>query len=856
MMARKMGRSCGVRNWVAVWLMTLAALLAGADKGWSFGSPRDGDVRQMVEVGSCTGYAQADSVVNLIGRTVESAHIGLRRANAAPDYYFTRTDRFETRSVDVEQIRGRLTTECGLTNVSIVRFIQADSLYLAEDRILIEFEGEYAGNQYRWLLRVRSPNSDLRPTPAATRTLIDATPPTIALTSDVNSLAAGQTAAVTFTLSEDLDDFDESDVAVTGGSLSNFSGSGSFYTATFTPDGASTTDGVISVASNAFSDAAGNFNTDGADDDNMVTVGVDSLSPTIALSTSATSLASGETATITFTLSEDSDDFDESDVTVTGGSLSNFSGSGSFYTATFTPDDASTTDSLISVASNAFSDAAGNFNTDGADDDNMVTIGVDGIAPTVSINGAPDSINDLTSFQVEIEFSEEVSQFVASDVTVGNGRVSNFTTSDNIIYTTEITPDGSGDVTIDVYAGVAEDLFGNPNSAATQVVVANNIIEVTQEVIANFMRNRAAFLIGNQPDLISFLDRKKTSGGGPLGRLAVTGNEDAMELAFSTSLSKIDQARQQHGNMPALIELKQDAGEEPHPFNYAADAPALTVENSEAASTAMVPDSAAAMASIEQPYERRYDVWTEVYGARSSTEDTDSDYWVGYVGSHYFVTQDFLVGGVIQLDWADENGVDSSADGFGWMIGPYLAGRIPGSSLSYEARAAWGRSDNNVSPLGSYSDEFDTERFLVSGRLQGRYAFDRITIEPTLRATWFSETQQAYVDSLGNDIPEQTVSLGELVFGPEFTHTFELENNVLLTPSFGVSGAWNFGIDDNAASQGFVLGDDDLRARLDIGLTLTDAQRWEVELSGYYDGIGIDDYEAMGGKLQLSIILP
>ncbi|MEO0370591.1 MAG: Ig-like domain-containing protein, partial [Pseudomonadota bacterium] len=48
---------------------------------------------------------------------------------------------------------------------------------------------------------------------------------------------------------------------------------------------------------------------------------------------------------------------------------------------------------------------------------------------------------------------------------------SNFGTTDDNTYTADITPDGNGDVTIDVASSVAQDGAGNDNSAATQVSV-------------------------------------------------------------------------------------------------------------------------------------------------------------------------------------------------------------------------------------------------------------------------------------------------------------------------------------------------------------------------------------------------
>jgi Ca2+-binding RTX toxin-like protein len=93
-----------------------------------------------------------------------------------------------------------------------------------------------------------------------------------------------------------------------------------------------------------------------------------------------TGLTSGQTATISFSLSEASTNFVVADVTVSGGMLSNFSGSGTSYTATFTPVANSTTKGVIRVASGVFTDASGNANADGSDADNTVTLEINTVA--------------------------------------------------------------------------------------------------------------------------------------------------------------------------------------------------------------------------------------------------------------------------------------------------------------------------------------------------------------------------------------------------------------------------------------------------------------------------------------------
>ena len=55
------------------------------------------------------------------------------------------------------------------------------------------------------------------------------------------------------------------------------------------------------------------------------------------------------------------------------------------------------------------------------------------------------------------------------DIELGNATISNFVITDGLrVYTARIMPTATGTVTVDVAAGVAEDLAGNGNTAALQ----------------------------------------------------------------------------------------------------------------------------------------------------------------------------------------------------------------------------------------------------------------------------------------------------------------------------------------------------------------------------------------------------
>jgi len=91
-------------------------------------------------------------------------------------------------------------------------------------------------------------------------------------------------------------------------------------------------------------------------------------------------------------------------------------------------------------------------------------------AADVEIQGAPATVNS-TAFNVTVVFSEAVTEFIGTDVTVTNAAVTDFTPVDPANYTVEITPNGGGDISIDIAADVALDAALNGNTAATQVNV-------------------------------------------------------------------------------------------------------------------------------------------------------------------------------------------------------------------------------------------------------------------------------------------------------------------------------------------------------------------------------------------------
>ena len=182
----------------------------------------------------------------------------------------------------------------------------------------------------------------------------------------INTLAkAGDEITLTFTASESISTptvtFKSGEGFIASGSVSYNNATGDLWTASYTVSGADNNGSV--TYSIAFSDSAGNAGNPVTSGSGSVTVDTTRPSMTITASEVSDGATSDDaTLSLTFTSNENTSDFAQADVSVSGGTLSSFNGSGATYTATFTPtsNGAPTT---IDVEANKFKDSSGNNNT-------------------------------------------------------------------------------------------------------------------------------------------------------------------------------------------------------------------------------------------------------------------------------------------------------------------------------------------------------------------------------------------------------------------------------------------------------------------------------------------------------------
>jgi hypothetical protein len=118
----------------------------------------------------------------------------------------------------------------------------------------------------------------------------------------------------------------------------------------------------------------------------------------------------------------------------------------------------------VDINSGVCTDSAGNNNTAAA----PFSRTYDNSFPTVSITSSVSAKTNISPMPVTVTFSETVTGFIAGDIGVDNGTVSDFATSDNRIFTFNLTPVSEGQVKVNIPPNVAQDSSGNNNSAAPQ----------------------------------------------------------------------------------------------------------------------------------------------------------------------------------------------------------------------------------------------------------------------------------------------------------------------------------------------------------------------------------------------------
>ncbi|EJM12321.1 BNR/Asp-box repeat protein [Pseudomonas sp. GM18] len=353
---------------------------------------------------------------------------------------------------------------------------------------------------------------------------VDSQRPTATIVLSDSTLKPGETALVTITFSEAVTGFDNSDLSVANGTLSAVSSSdgGITWTATFTPTaGVTDASNLITLNNSGISDLAGNTGLGTTNSANYV---VETQIPTATIVVADNALKAGETSLVTITFSEAVSGFTNADLTVANGTLSSVSSSdgGVTWTATFTPT-ASVTDTtnLISLDNSGVTNGSGNSGVGVTDSNNYA---IDTARPTATIVVADNKLGIGETTTVTFTFSEAVSGFDLSDISVANGVLSNLASSDGgVTWTATLTPTASiNDATNLILLDTGNVLDAAGNAGASIAISNNYALDATRPTVSIVVANPVLGI--GQTTLVTFTFSEAVSNF-DLSDLSVTNGE-------------------------------------------------------------------------------------------------------------------------------------------------------------------------------------------------------------------------------------------------------------------------------------------------------------------------------------------
>ena len=288
---------------------------------------------------------------------------------------------------------------------------------------------------------------------------------------------------------------------------------------------------------------------------------------------------------------------------------------------------------------------------------------------------------------------------------------------------------------------------------------------------------------------------------------------------------------------------------------YLAAADAQKVASS---GTGLRPSYSAAESARPNPF----DVWMEgrYQGFRDTQRVNDADGHFGLVtlGADYILTPSLLVGALVQLDDLDMRSPSQKQDmrGRGWMAGPYATVRLS-ENVFWQSRAAWGQSSNTLRTASGFAEQFDSDRWIASSTLAGRWSWDAWAFRPSASVSYMEDVAAAHSGQNGVRVPEVKSRLGQTKAGPEVGYRYQL-GDAVIEPRGGFQVIWNFAND--ASATGIALNNEspgapNVRGRAEIGLRASRNGLFDLDLSGSYDGVGSSNYSALSGRANVRIPL-
>ena len=219
------------------------------------------------------------------------------------------------------------------------------------------------------------------------------------------------------------------------------------------------------------------------------------------------------------------------------------------------------------------------------------------------------------------------------------------------------------------------------------------------------------------------------------------------------------------------------------------------------------------------------------------------------LGADYLLRPGVMIGAMLQFDQYAESydRLGSDIAGRGMMFGPYASIRLA-PDVFFDARAAWGDTDNDATLTDGTRVTFETERQLLSGQFTANRNVLGLQFTPSVA---FAVVEDRFADPAAmpvGSVDDGASAMGRLGVGSALSYRMKLEDGGFLQPSAGLSTGWTIeSLDDLSHAAGHLA--NETGAKAEAGLMLGTANGISLQATGAIEGIGQDDYSAWSGSL-------
>ena len=346
---------------------------------------------------------------------------------------------------------------------------------------------------------------------AASATFTRSTLPTLTITTTDTDIREGESVDFDIVFSEAVTGFTDTDITVTGGTRGTLTETDSENYVLSVTAGAGAGTITLAIAENVVNEgnaaASATFTR--------------STLATITITTTDTDIREGEVVSFNIAVSEAVTGFTASDVTVSGGTRGALTGSGDTYVLSVTAGVGSGM-ITISIPQNAV------IPPNAAASSVFAYTGF----PTIAITTTDTDIRENEAFNVDINFTESVTNFAVGDITVTGASVNGLTGS-GASYDLSLTADaGAGNIVVSIAENVVSP--GNVAAAATFTRSALGAVSITTTDPTIYEGETFTTNITFPESVTGFAVSDITITGGTLGTLTGSGDTYAIPVTAGT----------------------------------------------------------------------------------------------------------------------------------------------------------------------------------------------------------------------------------------------------------------------------------------------------------------------------------